>query len=80
MNLLWITTSWCQPCKRMAPSMDKIKNEINIIKLDAEEQPDQSIKWGVTTVPTLILLDGNKEVKRHTGALNETGLRRFING
>lgn len=77
-SLLWITTSWCQPCKRMSPAIETLKSEgVNVIKMDAEEQPDQAIKWGVTSVPTLILLDGNKEIDRHLGALNINGLKRF---
>ena len=71
---------WCGPCKTMAPILKEVKSrlgeEANIIKVDVDKNQDASIKYGIRSVPTLILFKNGKEVKRVSGAMPLQQLQR----
>ncbi len=64
---------WCGPCKRIAPILDEIAEEraddLTILKLDVDENPQSAIKFGVMGIPTLILFKDGEVVERITGYL-----------
>ncbi len=72
--------TWCGPCKMLSLVMDKIdkKNIIPIIKVDIDEESNLAEKYGITAVPTLIIFENNKEVKRKTGFMSEEELERWV--
>ena len=77
--IYWFTSATCQPCKRMAPAMQTLIDEgVRVEKIDVYDFPVEAERYGVYSVPTLVLKDGDTEVNRHVGALNEMGLRKFI--
>ena len=61
--------TWCGPCRMLAPTIDEIAAEMEgkakVYKLDIDQSPDIAQKYGVMSVPTLILFEGG-EVKRQT--------------
>jgi len=61
---------WCRPCKMFSPILDEISKENNvwIAKIDIDKNPIQSNKYQVTSVPTTIVFENGKEVKRIVGA------------
>ena len=63
--------TWCGPCKMLALVMEKFdkKNIIPIIKLDVDEENEIANKYKVMSIPTLIIFEDNKEIKRTTGFL-----------
>lgn len=71
---------WCKPCKEL----DKIilatdLGDIDYNEVDVDEDPSLVKYWNVRGVPTLLLLDENKEeLKRHTGLLSPVGLQNFV--
>ena len=62
---------WCGPCKMIAPIVDQIANEydgkLRVAKLDADENPDVLMRYGIMGIPTLILFKGGEAVERITG-------------
>lgn len=62
---------WCGPCKMIAPLVDQIATEytgqIKVGKLDADENQDVLMRYGVMSIPTLILFKGGEPVVRITG-------------
>ena len=62
---------WCGPCKMIAPLVDQIATEyegkIKVGKLDADAHPDVLMKYGIMSIPTLILFKGGEPVVRVTG-------------
>jgi thioredoxin 1 len=64
---------WCGPCKMIAPILDEIAEEraddLTILKLDVDENPQSAIKFGVMGIPTLILFKDGEVVERITGYL-----------
>jgi len=67
MKILRFTASWCAPCKTLAQNLEEANLDIPIEVVDIDIQSDVAIEYGVRGVPTLILMDGNIEVKRTVG-------------
>jgi thioredoxin 1 len=64
----WAT--WCRPCKMFSPILEEIakENSIWIAKIDIDQNPIQASKYNITSVPTTIIFEKGKEVKRILGA------------
>ncbi len=72
--------TWCGPCKMLSLVMDKIdkKDIIPIIKVDIDEESNLAEQYGITAVPTLIIFENGKEVKRQTGFMSEDELKNWV--
>lgn len=57
---------WCGPCKRLMPILEDIK-DINILKVNVDSFGDLSRSFGIMSIPTLILFDNKKEIKKSIG-------------
>ena len=60
--------------------MDKLSGLFNIRKINCDVETEMSAKYSVRSVPTLILLDGNKEINRVTGIQSEEQVKSFYRG
>ncbi len=72
----------CAPCRKIAPVVEKLarENGVDLIKVDVEELPSIVAKFGVRSVPTLILTDMSKELRRLVGGVSEAKIRSFLLG
>lgn len=72
--------NWCGPCKMFAPIFEEVSNEenINFVKLDVDKSGDVARKYGVMSIPTIILFKDGKEAKRHTGFMSKEKFREFL--
>ena len=56
---------WCGPCRMMSPVIEEIsdeRNDIKVCKVNVDEEPDLADRFGVSAIPTVVLIkDGNKE-------------------
>jgi len=77
--------SWCMPCKMMAPILNQVAEELNgktsvtIGKINIEEFQSTPSKYGVRSIPTLILFKNGKEIQRYVGIKNKEFLVNQIN-
>jgi thioredoxin 1 len=64
---------WCGPCKAMAPALDQVAKEmegkLKVVKLDVDQNPAVTGKYGIRAMPTLILFKNGQVTAQHTGAL-----------
>ena len=70
--------NWCGPCKMLGPILEKVSDEIEIVKVDVDAYQDLAREYGVMSIPCLVLFEDGKEVKRTVGFLPEPKLREFI--
>ena len=74
-------TQSCIPCRKMAPILDKLAAELEdleIVKIDAEAEPDLAKQLAVKGVPTLILFLDRVEVGRKQGFVAPAELRQWL--
>jgi len=76
-RILRFTASWCQPCKTLAANLERaeVKLPIEVIDIDVEE--DIANQYGIRSVPTLVMLDENIEVKRNVGVKTPKQLKEW---
>lgn len=74
---------WCGPCKRIAPLIEELANEmkgkVKIAKLDVESAQRTTATYQVMSIPTLIVFKDGKEFKRIVGLTDKRGLINLIN-
>jgi thioredoxin 1 len=73
---------WCGPCRQMAPSLEAIAaehgDEIEIVKLNIDQNPTTAAKYGVMSIPTLNVYQGGEVVKTIVGAKPKAALERDL--
>ena len=73
---------WCGPCKQISPISEEIANEkdnINILKLNIDENPATPQKYNVRGIPTLMLFKDGKLIDTKIGSLPKSSLEDWIN-
>lgn len=63
---------WCGPCRMMAPHFQQaaaMLPEVRFVKLDTEAAPQQSARYGIRSIPTLLLFLDGQEIARQAGAM-----------
>jgi thioredoxin 1 len=76
MNALYFTAKWCSVCRTIAPIVVKLqKDGYDIEKVDVDDSKEKEKQYGVISLPTLVILNGDKEIKRFTGRFTEEQVR-----
>ena len=73
---------WCGPCKQLAPTVQEIANEnpsLTVCKMDVDANRDAAVKYGIRSIPTLMLFKDGEAVGTEIGALTKQQLQEFIN-
>jgi thioredoxin 1 len=60
---------WCGPCKMLAPALEALSNQkdISIVKVDVDKQEELAYKFGIMSVPTMILYKDGKIISQRSG-------------
>lgn len=69
---------WCGPCKMLAPELEEVESNISVVKVNVDEHEDIAREYHVMSIPTLILFNESKEVKRNVGFINKERIEEFI--
>ena len=78
-RVLRFTASWCQPCKMLAKTLEDIKVDFPIEVYDIDERTELAMDFGIRGVPTLVMMDGNTEIKRMVGMKSLKELEDWFN-
>ena len=73
---------WCGPCKMIAPALEEIAGAMNgkvkIVKLNVDENPATAAKYGIMSIPTLMLFKNGELASRQIGAAPKQKLEQWI--
>jgi thioredoxin 1 len=73
---------WCNPCKMIAPTLEKLAKEqegkLVVAKINTDDHAEWMQKFGIQGIPTLLFVSGGKVVHRQVGALPERMLREVV--
>ena len=69
---------WCAPCRAVSPALERLAGKhvrrLKLVKVNVDDAPGLAARFGARSIPTLVLLDGGREVDRVVGALSEAQL------
>ncbi|MCW5694797.1 MAG: thioredoxin [Pseudolabrys sp.] len=73
---------WCGPCRMIAPALEEISgslgDKVKIVKLNVDENPNIAAKYGIMSIPTLLLFKGGEIADRQVGAAPKQKLQQWI--
>ncbi|MBC7911273.1 MAG: thioredoxin [Pyrinomonadaceae bacterium] len=73
---------WCGPCRMLAPTLDAVAEKYDgsarVVKVNVDDNPNITQRYGIKGIPTLILFKGGKEEERVVGATSKDVLSRMI--
>lgn len=76
----WAT--WCGPCRMIAPIIEEVANDyqgkIKVGKVNVDEEGDLAVKYGISSIPTLLLFKGGEVVKKTLGYMPKEAVVKFI--
>jgi len=80
--LVDFTATWCGPCKALAPVVEKLADEFagtyKVAKLDIDEAPGVTQKYGVRGVPTVMVFKSGEKTGQHVGVTNRDTLVKLL--
>jgi thioredoxin 1 len=73
---------WCGPCRMIAPVLEEIAGTLNgkvkIVKLNVDENPQTAAKYGIQSIPTLMIFKAGQMASRQIGAAPKLKLEQWI--
>ncbi len=73
---------WCGPCRMIAPIVEELSHDYEgkavVVKVDVDNAPEISMKYGIRNIPTLLVLKNGEVVDKHVGAAQKSVLAAKI--
>jgi thioredoxin 2 len=73
---------WCAPCRMLAPVLERAAaqraTQLRVAKVNTDEQPELAGRFGIRSIPTLILFRDGRELARRSGALDAASLSHWL--
>lgn len=71
---------WCGPCKMVAPILQELSDEngVELIKVNADEQPELSQEFGIVSIPTILMVENGQVTKQIVGAKPKYALAKDL--
>jgi len=73
---------WCGPCRSIAPALEEIAgslgDKVKVVKLNVDENPQTAAKYGIQSIPTLMIFKNGQEASRQIGAAPKQKLEQWI--
>jgi thioredoxin-like negative regulator of GroEL len=80
-ELWYFSAPWCGPCKSFGPTMDRVESKgIKVNKINIDYDANALTKFGIKSVPTVILVSNEQEIKRFVGVKSEQQVIDWYNG
>lgn len=73
---------WCGPCRSLSPIVDEVADELagklTVAKCNVDDNQDLAMKYGVMSIPTLVVFKNGEEIDRSVGALPKARLQALL--
>ena len=72
---------WCGPCKMLSPIIEQFAKEndkVKVVKINVDELPDLAVKYGVRSIPTLVVIKNGEEVNRSVGLIDKSEILELV--
>ena len=72
---------WCMPCRMLSPVVDEVANEnasVSVGKINVDEQPELAARFGVMSIPTLIVFKNGEAVQRSVGVIPKAQVEALV--
>jgi thioredoxin 1 len=83
-TLIDFYAEWCGPCKAMKPVLERFESNmgdsVEVKKIDVDVNQSEASKYGIVSIPTLVILKNGAEVSRKSGVLNDKMLKDWVEG
>jgi thioredoxin 1 len=80
--LVEFMATWCGPCKQMAPTVEQVATETagkaKVGKLNIDDAPETAKRYGVRSVPTVIVFKNGQQTDSHAGLVNKQTLEKLL--
>ena len=81
--LVDFTATWCGPCKLLSPVVEKLSDElagkVKVGKLDIDDASDTATRYGIRSVPTVLVFVGGEVTAKHHGHTTRENLLKLLN-
>ena len=78
-KIIRFTASWCQPCKALSMTLDKMDLPFPMEVIDIDEQIDVAVEFGIRSVPTLVIVEEGNTIKRLIGLRTLDEIKEWLN-
>lgn len=74
--------TWCAPCRMMGIILEEVSEEhpeFNIVKVDVDQNEALARKFGVMSIPTIVIMQDGKQIEKHVGLMQKEDLVDLVN-
>ena len=78
LTLVDFFADWCGPCKMLAPNLEELSDEFNIVKVNVDEFEDLARRYGIMSIPALYLFKNGEVIDKKIGYQETEELRNWL--
>lgn len=76
--LLDFWATWCGPCQMLAPVLEELSQQVKVVKVDVDENPQLAMVFQVSSIPTIISFRDGKGLKKSVGVTSKEALLELL--
>ena len=69
LSLIDFWATWCGPCQMLAPALEELSQQVKVVKVDVDENPQLAMAFQVSSIPTVVSFQDGKALKKSVGVV-----------
>ena len=73
--------TWCAPCRMLSPTVEEFASEnedVKVVKIDIDKETKIAGKYGIISIPTLVVIENGEETNRAVGVMNKENIEKLV--